>query len=191
MALLDIQCTDCGDVAEIVRRAVEFGTPMPPCVACGGPVEIICLPPRTTWRAEAVVVYKAPDGTFRYPGTTNGVATKMYAKMGYERVELRSAAEVRHFERAVNTQLGSDEARKVEGRHANRLAQESHTRPELFRRMKTMSNFGRDLGHAAVARGNARPQERSQGTGFRVEAYSEDRGNRDESRDPRGMRRRD
>ena len=188
MALLDVQCDNeaCGAITEIVRTVAEYGTPYPPCAACGGTQQKIGLPPRTTWTVDAVVVYRAPDGSYRFPGDSDGDGSAKYHGMGYERVELRCAADVRRFEREVGRQMQSEESRRVESRHQQRDRRESENRSHLFQRMKTMSNFGRDLAHAAMARGNARPQERSHGAPIHVEVYSNDRSNREPDR--RGRR---
>lgn len=181
MALIDLQCDDdaCAEVVINHARAAADWQTTPPCPACGGPTTRIFLPPRVTWTVDPVVVYKAPDGSFRYPGDADGPASAKYSRAGYERLELRSAADVRRFEAEASRQQTADESRRVEGRHAQRLRRESENRGELFRRMKTMSNAGRDLAHAAMARGNARPQERSHGAPVTVEVYSYDRSNRE------------
>lgn len=193
MALIDVECTldTCAHVTENhYRRAADWQV-LPPCEKCGAPTQRIFLPPRTTWTAAPVVVFRAPDGSFRYPGAADGIAVKSYEKLGYDRVELRGFADVRRFERTVNQQERARMAAHVEARHRGRLLQESTTRPELYRHMKTMSNAGRDVARAAVELGNARPQEQTSDPGFRVEVYSDDRSSRDASRGSDGRRRRD
>ena len=148
-------------------------------------MERLFLPPRTTWSVDPVVVYKAPDGSYRFPGDIDGSGSAKYHAMGYERVELRSAADVRRFESEAGRQFTREEAIRVERAHESRLRRESENRSHLFSRMKTMSNFGRDLAHAAMARGNSRPQERSKGAPIHVEVYSFDRSNREPGRNRR------
>lgn len=180
MALRHFTCEDetCATVFEHAHRAADYQL-RPPCPTCGGPTEWTPQPPRTVWTVDPVVVYKAPDGTFRYPPSADGQSAANYARQGYERVELRCAADVRRFEREAGRQLTAEESRRVEARHQQRDRRESENRSELFRRMKSMSNIGRDLAHAAMARGNARPQERSHGAPVTVEVYSYDRSNRE------------
>lgn len=193
MALIDLICTnpDCETVVENhYRRAVDWQI-TPACEACGSSTERFFQPPRVQWRADAVVVYRAPDGSIRYPGAGESTSTAHYDKLGYTRVELRNFADVRRFEAEVNKQSRADNQQRVESQHQQREARESVNRSELFHRMKTFSNAGRAIAREAIARGNQRPQEQTSDVGFRVEAYSENRSNRDESRSSDGRRRRD
>lgn len=193
MALIDVECTDesCAKVTENVwRRAADWQF-LPPCEVCGKPTIRVFLPPKVRWQADPVVVFQAEDGTYRFPGDANGLSAANYQKLGYRRVELRNFADVRQFERRVNEQERSRGARRVESEHRGRELRESEGRQELFAKMKTMSNMGRDVAKAAIATGNARPQPRSHDPGFRVEVYSDDRSNRDASRGADGRRRRD
>mgnify|MGYP001608314398 FL=1 len=192
MALIDTECDQCGTQIELVRRAAESGTPYPPCPACGGPVTRVYLPPRMTWRADPVVVYRAPDGTFRYPGATESASTAHYDRLGYTRVELRSAADVRRFERQVNQHERAENQQRVEAQHRQRESMEGRNRSDLFHRMKTMSAAGRTIAQTAINRNISRhQQERTSDPGFRIEVYSDDRSSRDESRGSDGRRRRD
>lgn len=192
MALIDTQCDVCGEIVELVRRAAEAGTPYPACPACGGTVTRVYLPPRVQWRADPVVVYQAPDGTFRYPGATESASTAHYDRLGYTRVELRSAPDVRRFERQVNQHERAENQQRVEAQHRQRESMEGRNRSDLFHRMKTMSAAGRAIAQTAIDRNIARhQQERTREPGFRIEAYSEDRSSREVTRSSDGRRRRD
>lgn len=193
MALIDVECTDdaCGHVAEnIYRRAAEWET-TPPCEKCNQPTVRVFLPPRTTWRADPVVVFQAADGTYRFPGDANGLSAAQYAKQGLTRIELRGAADVRRFEKQWNTQERSRMAGHVEARHRGRTLQEGEGRSHLHARMKSFSNMGKDVARASMAIGNARPQPQTSDPGCHVEVYSHDRSNREASRGADGRRRRD
>lgn len=189
MPRIDVRCT-ADHITEVMRPLAMYPA-TPPCPTCGQPTEQIHLPPATRWTLDPVVVYRAPDGSIRFPGDTTGVATAKYDRLGYERVELRSAAEVRRFEAHMEKTEFAHAQRRAERLQALRERRESETRAELFHRMKTMSPFGRAVAHAAIARNNAKPSARAQASGFHVDVFSNDRSNRDESRDAQGRRRRD
>ena len=54
-----------------------------------------------------------------------------------------------------------------------------------------LSERGREIMRRAERQGQDRPQPRAREVGFHVDVYANNRSNRDESRDPRGHRRRD
>ena len=64
----------------------------------------------------AVVIYKAQDGTFRFPGddNPNGRTAQQYEKLGYTRIEARGWSEVRRVESQVSKQQASEIRRRVE-----------------------------------------------------------------------------
>lgn len=207
------QClnADCGFIFNDLRPMAQSHV-LPSCPKCGTATERE-YEPITTWTtAPAVVVFKAPDGSFRYPGSTEGQSVAKYERLGYTRVELRGAAEVRRFEREANTREASEIARKVEHRLALREAAEHDRRstithglrnsfviPEVDEkgrrtgRMKSvrMSPRGHDIMRAAQAQNDDRPRPKAYDGGIHVEAYSYDRSNRDESRTSDGRRHRD
>ena len=94
--MLDVQCVECGFEANdifvmaVPSRIVHFGR-------CGGAMEQV-LRARTAshqWAdRDAVLVFKNPDGTYRYPGR-NDVATPT----GCERVLIKDMAALRRLER--------------------------------------------------------------------------------------------
>lgn len=188
MALIDVKC-ELGHIKE-VYRPLAMWPQTPDCPTCGAKTEQIHLPKQTTWTCDPVVVYKAPDG-FRFPGDPNSASTARYDKMGYERIELRNAADVRRFETVMNKREWSRAARRVEAMQAHREMRESATRSELRRLMGSMSERGRAVARAAMARNDAKPRERAREVGFHVDVFSNSRSNREESRDAQGRRRRD
>ena len=114
VALIDVTCKSCGTVSEVYRAAKDHPW-TPPCPKCDDPnTEQIHLPNHIRNLPPAVVVYKAPDGTFRYPGSTEGLSTHNYDKMGYQRIEARGWAEVRRLEGTVNKQEASKIRQHVE-----------------------------------------------------------------------------
>jgi hypothetical protein len=177
----------------------------------------VWLPPRARWTPDAVVVYRAPDGSFRFPGETGGTGCAKYDALGYTRVEARGFAEVRALEKKMNAVESSHMARLEERRLAAQEQGMSLRRSETRRgleqgfripeselradgevhhtgRMLTvrMRQQGRDAMRAMMARDDAKgPRRVGTSPGIHVDAYSNYRGNRDESRDARGHRHHD
>ena len=189
MALIDIVCP-AGHVAEVVRMVVDWPK-TPPCPTCGEPTEQTFLPKATRWTVDPVVVYKAADGSFRFPGDANGLSAKQYERQGYERVELRGAADVRLFEKVMGKHEYSRAMRKVEVMQAAREASEKERRSQLRDEMRGMSAYGRDLAREAMRNNDNKPREYAKESGFTSEVYSYDRSSREAARDPQGRRRRD
>jgi len=189
MALIYVRCTN--DHIEEVNRPIADWPSTPPCPTCGAATVQRHLPPKVQHSIDPVVVYQAPDGSFRYPGDTDGLGSGKYDRAGYTRIELRSAADVRRFEAHMNKRELSLSHRKVEARQAQREARESHMRGQLRQSMSSMTQKGRDLARAAMRKADDEPREQARDGGFHVEALSYDRSNRPESRGPDGRRRRD
>lgn len=188
MPLIDVQCAS-GHITEVMRP-LAMHPATPPCPSCGAETIQIFLPKSASWTCDPVVVYKAPDG-FRFPGDPNSLSTARYDKMGYERIELRNAADVRRFETVMNKRELSRAARRVEAMQAHREARESASRSELRNAMASMSERGRAVARAAMRLNDNKPRERAQSVGFHVDVYSNSRSNREESRDAQGRRRGD
>lgn len=189
MSLIDVRCRN--DHIYEVHRPIADWPATPPCPDCGATTEQIHLPRAVQHSIDPVVVYKAPDGSFRFPGDPNGLSSANYSRQGFERIELRSAADVRRFERVMNKREYARASRRIERLHQQREQRESATRSELRRLMSTMTPRGRAIARAAIERNNAKPQPRTHDAGFHVDAFSNDRSNREESRDAQGRRRRD
>lgn len=138
-----------------------------------------------------MVVFKAADGSFRFPGDPNGLSAKSYERQGLQRVEIRGAAEMRSFEKQMNQREYSRAARAVERKQEMRERRESETRSQLRDAMRTMSPLGQAVARATMARNDAKPRERVGEINFGSEVYSYDRSNREASLDAQGRRRRD
>lgn len=108
-----------------------------------------------------------------------------------EQIELRGAADVRRFEKAMNAHEYSRAMQRVERQQQFREEREKHLRSELRQRMQSFSECGRAIARAAMRRNDEKPREYAKDPGFISEVYSYDRSNRDESRDAQGRRRRD
>lgn len=189
MPRIDVRCVN-GHDHEVVRSISEWPT-TPSCPTCSEPTEQAFLPPASRSNPDPVVVFQAPDGSFRFPGDPNGLSAKKYEQVGYTRMELRGAADVRRFESKMTKQELSIAARKVEKMQQTRERRESENRGQLRMLMQSMSSHGRDVARAAMRRNDERPREHTKDPNFVVEAYSFDRSNREQSRDESGRRRRD
>ncbi len=208
MPLYDFRCKN-----ESCGLAFEHYLPLdrykecPPCEKCAGETERLYLPTGSHLSSNPVIVFKAPDGTYRYPGDPNGISAHDYAKKGFERIELRNWADVRGFEKHINKREAAQLQRKFEQQQQYREERQSAMRKELnhvmnhgqtirdpdgrVRTMAPMSERGRAVARAAMEQNNRREHKRPSDVGFHVEAYSYDRSNREASRDERGWRRRD
>src|SRR4051812_30434129 len=163
----------------------------PVCPDCGQPTEQIHLPKAARWSPDPIVVFKAPDGSYRFPGDRDGLSAAQYAKQGYERVEIRGAIEMRRFEKTMNKVEHAKAMRQFEQRQEQRSEREKKMRSDLRQQMQTMSELGRNVARAAMELSDRKPVKRPGDAGFMSEVYSYDRSNRDESRDAHGRRRRD
>lgn len=190
MPLIDVKCKTCEHINE-VHRPLAMWPATPMCPDCGKETEQIHLPSHMRSSPEPVVVFKAPDGSFRFPGDPNGISAKGYEKQGFERVEIRGAVEMRRFENRMNKRDYAEAQRRFERRQELREEREKISRSELRRQMQNMSEFGRAVAQVAIARGDAKRKRGPETPGFYSEVYSYDRSNRDESRDEQGRRRRD
>jgi hypothetical protein len=215
MALIDCRCLSCGVVSEAFRLAADWPK-TPHCPSCGADTEQTHLPKHVSTYVPAVVVFKAPDGTFRVPGETDGSAVAKYEQLGYTRIDARGFSEVRRLEQQMNAQQASAIRQRIE-RHAEAHEAAQKARRSEFHnglangmvipetvelpngqvvrtgRLRTvrLSAQGRDLARVAIARTNAKGGPKSYDPGCHIEVYSYDRSNRDESRNANGKRYRD
>jgi hypothetical protein len=138
-----------------------------PCPKCEGPSVKTYIPTGASTTADPIIVFRAPDGTPRFPGDAKGLSAATYERMGYTRVDLRGWADVRRFE--------------------------AQDRGQRTGRMKTvrMSAAGADIMRAVMARNDAKERPRARDAGFHSDVYANNRSNRDESRRSDGTRNRD
>ena len=102
MPNVDLRCTndDCPQERwEFYRSLATWADSLPPCPTCAGPSYQSLDQSYRTHHAppDAVVVFQAPDGSFRFPGDGHGLSAAQYARQGFTRIELRSATDVRRF----------------------------------------------------------------------------------------------
>lgn len=223
MPMLDFKCGTCDKEFEAYRsvHAEVSGNqdePGPACPTCGGATTRFWSL-ATSGRAlpDAVVVYQAPDGSYRFPGATDGASTAKYDRLGFQRIEARGWQEVRALEGRLNRHERAQMSRNEERRLANIEAVEKARRSEFYNGMNNgfripeavlnrrtgrvehtgrmitvnLSARGRDIARATIARNNAKGHRSPGEPGIHVDAYANSRSNRDESRRGDGKRYRD
>lgn len=192
MPIYTQKCTQeaCGAIFEDIR-AISHIDPNPACRTCGAATTREWSAATASGTCDPVLVFQAPDGSFRFPGMGEGRSIAHYRALGYQRHEIRGAADMRRFEGLMNRREMSIMSRKVEIKQRMREARESLTRSELRSRMASMSRFGRDLAREAMRHNDHKPRERTPDAGFHSEVFSFNRSNREESRDSHGRRHRD
>lgn len=171
--LHDFRCSECGKVFE---RMVSWDTEQSQC-ECGHQATRVFISHRE-YRAQSfdpVLVYRDASGHFRFPGRNTGPVPQ-----GYEPVYLKTTAEVRSFERQVNS-------KERERYFAHKERQEKRfeqwirdARSDLRQKMQHMTPHGRDLAEAAMRANDADTGINHRfDPAFRVEAFSMDAGSRD------------
>jgi hypothetical protein len=204
--LYDLRCVDsnCNVLFETYIALTEWPK-NPSCPKCSGPTEKdLNRRPVDRGTVDPVVIYQAPDGTFRFPPDISSSSTAMYEGKGYQRIELRGWTDVRRFESHMNKAELSNVRRRVEQQAERHERMESERRSEIRRgleqgfqvpetddrgrptgRLKTvrLSPRGRAIMQAAIDNNDRKGGPRAHDPGFHVEAYSQDRSNRDA--DPR------
>lgn len=191
MPLLWARCTANPDHLYEVNRPLAMYPDMPPCPACAAPTTHDLNVGRAQSQVEPVVLFRGPDGQVRFVGDANGISAHQYAKQGFERIEIRGAAEMRRFEKHMNKHEYARSCRRAERAQEHREEREKVMRGQLRNLMPTMTRFGRDLARAAMNKNDNKPRERGKEAGFHSDVYSNDRSNREASRDAQGRRRRD
>lgn len=194
MPLITVECTACGHPFEYMRPLSacvgERPYPTDPCPECQGPTVQTHLPSGYS-TAPAVVAYQMPDGTFRYPGRSDSPITKQYEREGGTRLELKGWAQVRAFEGKVNRHEYATMERRFIKEQSLRESGVRRRRSAMNAAMGQMSDGARRYGRYLQERSDRAPLPRMSEPGFRVEAFSESRSNREEARDDRGRKLRD
>jgi len=181
MPLYDFSCVtpSCGRIFERLLQLSEYRDPQP-CPDCHGPTEKILLPSGlNASHFDPVVVHRDKAGNIRYPGAADAPLPA-----GFERVELRTFADIDRFSRQVNV----SERRKIDQevsrqQHAIDVT-ESRMRPELRAAMARMTPQQRAFAEVAIAANNAR-RPRTTDANFFLEAREYDGSNREAYRDVR------
>ena len=193
MSLIDIHCKGCDTHSEVYRSAADWPN-VPACPRCdSSETEQVHLPTGMRSLPPAVVLYKAPDGTFRFPGSDDphGRTATKYKDLGYERIEARGWAEVRRVEAMVNDRQRHEIRQRVERQCEMREAAIKARRSDVYNgmansfRMPIVGKNGRIIGYrsvklsergkaimrAAIEHNNNKPGPRSYDPGFHVSVF--------------------
>lgn len=177
MPIYPFQCDAeeaCGHIFEKILQLREREEPQP-CPKCQGTTHRIYLPNGGNSDAcniDPVVVHRAADGSYRFPGRSDAVVPE-----GYEKVELRTIRQIEQFERDVNKQHASLIGRRVEIEEQRFNAAQAVRRARLRSAMVHMSALGRMFAAAAMRRGDSH-RIRSYDPGFHLEILHQDASNR-------------
>ncbi len=193
MPLLWARCRTNPDHLHELNRPLAMWPEMPPCPDCGSPTDHDLAVGRRASNVDPIILFHGPDGQVRFVGDANGINAHDYRRQGFQEIRLQGAADVRRFEKHMNAHEYSRAVRRAERSQEQREAREKVTRSQLRDVMSSMTPFGRALAREAVRRNDnkPRPQEKARDPGFHSDVYSNNRSNRDESRDAQGRRRRD
>lgn len=139
-------------------------------------------PRRDAQRFSPVVIHRDSAGNVRFPGAPDAAVPA-----GFEKVELRTVAEVRQFERGMDAK---ERARFESGqaREADFYAErQRRDRAELRVAMQRMTPYGRDFARVAMEENDRKDAGRktSYDPNFHVECFSMDSSNREAYRDER------
>jgi hypothetical protein len=128
-----------------------------------------------------VVVHRHADGHYSFPAHTSAPL-----RLGYERVELRSLAEVRKFEKQVNAVEFRKHVEHKEREERSFGRGRAERQAELRSLAQHMTPMGRDFAHVAMEATNRKSRSRDAArfeAGFYVEAFSNDRSSLADYRD--------
>lgn len=154
----------------------------------------------------APVVYKAKDGTYRFPGATNSKETQRLDRLGYERIELKDTRSIRRFEKSMNEIEGTKHRQFIAGQNALLAAKSKAHRDEFRQAIATgrmvmvdsekgsptygqkyvgeINEMQKDMLRAAMEHTDrSRPTGRHFEPGFNIQAFSYDSSNREEHSD--------
>lgn len=118
-------------------------------------------------RFDPVVYFENADGKTRIPGRSDTPTPP-----GYQRVELKTLAEVRSFERRLGQRDYEQHEQSAARDSAACEVARTKLRRELRSEMERMSNEGRDFARYAIEQTNNRPRRRFDPRGVRIEVFS-------------------
>ncbi len=134
---------------------------------CNETAHLVFLPRtfRNAQFAQPIVVFKnTKTGKFRFPGKADNPTPT-----GFERLEIRSVAEARKFEKHMNLKEKERyEQRKIMD-EIEMAPVRDYMRAELRKKMEHFSPFGRAFAEAAIKETNERPRNYNFDPGFRIE----------------------
>lgn len=179
MPMADFRCP-AGHEFEAFLHSSETDTSVLGCRECGAPATRFYSyrkPHSYSGMQTGIVLHKKPDGTYSVPAHRDAPLPE-----GCERVELRTAAEVRSVEREMASEEYAKWERKQDIEQSFYSERDKTLRSELRRRMQSMSAAGRDFAEYAMRQNDQRERPRFRSNVF-FEAFSQDSSNRDAHRD--------
>ncbi len=178
MPLIDVKCSACGSETEMFRHVSEMDEPLPGCEnGCDGAklerIYVYQRPHSYNGLITPTDVYLNPDGSIGICGERGARIPK-----GSERIELRTAADIRRIEhRMTEIEYGKFlNKQEREERHFGAL--QSEQRSELRQRMNSMSERGKAFARLAMKMNDNKPRQRFQTNVF-FDAFSNNASNRD------------
>lgn len=126
---------------------------------------------------DPVVIHRDAQGNIRYPAHSEAPVPA-----GFQKVELRTVAEVRRFESEVNMVERVKADQSLSQRERAFSEKQAEARRDLRSRMAHMSEFGKDFARHAMENTNQR-RPKSRDVGFHVDVFSNNSSNRETHRD--------
>lgn len=134
------------------------------------------------WAIQPVVLHVDKKGNVRFPGHANGKIPR-----GFERVELKTLAEIQAFEHKMNHNLSCEAQQHQENEEKFFAPLRAKLRGELRQKMQSMSRTGRDFARYAMAVNDARERKKTD-VGFHIQVLHFDASNREPFREGRGFK---
>lgn len=178
MPMIDTKCGKCGTESEIFRHTSEIDS-LPNCEQCNEPTFRVYnyqRPHSYSGLSESVVVYRNPDGSIGVLANRNGRIPD-----GSERVDLRTASDVRRIEREMTQQEYLKFVTKQEREEKTFGEYRRAQRSELRDKMKQFSEKGRSFARLAMKMNDQAPSQKFQ-SAVVFDAFSNNAGNRDSYR---------
>jgi len=175
MPMHDYHCPACSHEFERFLHVSECDSAVF-CEQCGASADrayVYQRPHSYGGLTDPVVVYKNPDGTYGIPGTRDARIPE-----GSERIELRSAADVRRVEREMTQHEYSKFVSKQEREEQTFGAAHAEKRAELREKMRNFSERGKAFARVAMQQNDNAHRKRFQTNTF-FDAFSNDASNRD------------
>lgn len=179
MPMADFRCP-AGHEFEAFLHSSESATDEMTCRECGETAERFYTyrrPHSYTGLSEIIVLHKKPDGTYSVPAHRDAPVPS-----GYERVELRNAADVRAAEKSMEREEYAKWEAKAEREGRFFSERERMMRSELRDKMRHMSQAGRDFALHAMRQNDNRERAKFQSNVY-FDAFANDSSNRDAHRD--------
>ena len=180
MPLYDFRCETHGHFERFA--SMSECERLQPCPDCSIPSSRVYVAVAPQHLSKPLVVWKREDGTYAVPAQPD--ARK---PVEYERVELRSAIEIRGVERSIDREEREKFERAQIGKEMLAEGTTATNRSELRQKMQHFHPHMRDFAQLAMDNNNAKPRAKYRGA-FYFEALSQNASNREDGRNRDGER---